>query len=204
MSIKANLNYLRSAGAKSGRTIMEDGREHNIADADQFRFQYDINRQAINNGAVEYGRRCSVLSAVSTSGYYYAINVAAGRELYIWLRTFVLSEGVYEVDLVSAPSGYTGGNNAYRKTLSDGGSDTVSAHIVCGVTPVDLDELQVIMQYPWVDTGVGQGNKNVAGADATLGVVTTFKGSTNLIRVKRTVLGDFRSSIFAVGWEESA
>jgi len=183
---------------------MEDGREHNIADADYFRHHYNINRQAINNGAVEYGRRCTVLSTVSTTGYYYAINVPTGRELYIWIRTFALSEGVYEVDVVSAPSGYTGGTNAYRRTLASGGASAVSANIVCGVTPVNAGELQVVMQYPFVDTGTGQGNRTVSGADAALGVITTSTGNNNLIRIKRTVAADFRSSIFAIGWEQAA
>jgi hypothetical protein len=202
VGIIENLARLQRGAAKDGRLIRNTGEVHNPADADAFRFRYDLLAQTINNGAAEFGRRCTVTSEVSNVGYYYALSVPQGRELFVWQRTFVLSEGVYEVDVVSAPSGFTGGNNAYKTTLSANGPSTVGAQIVCGVTPVDAQELTVIMQFPFVDTGVGQGNRPVAGADATLGVLTTFTGSTNLIRVRRTVQAEFRSSIFAVAWEE--
>lgn len=167
-----------------------------------FQRRYSLLTQTINNGAVEFGRRCAVTSAVSNVGYFYGLAIPEGRRIHIWRRDLEVTQGVYEVDLVSAPSGFTGGNKAYRKVLYQGGAATVGTDVWCGVTPVNTEELATVFQFPLIDTGTAIGAGRVEGAAAKDGTLKSFRDGSVLIRVRRTTAGAFTSSIGLIAWEE--
>jgi hypothetical protein len=186
----------------SARVITDAGEFYNWADYMALQERYSLLRQTVENGAVEFGRRCTVPSAQSTTGYYYAFDIPQGREVSVWQRDLVLSEGLYEIDLVSAPDGWAGGNTAFKRQLRAGSTQTVQSDIICGVTPNNAGNLTTIMQLPWVDTGEGQGNRRAGGAAAIPGALTLLSEDAVLIRVRRTTAAEFRTSILALAWEE--
>lgn len=166
-----------------------------------FQNRFDLLRQTIQNGASEFGKRCPVPSAVSTTGYYYGLVIPPGRRLHIWRRDLVLSQGAYDVDLVRFPDGFTGGTLAFRSNLYQGGAVSVGTQLFCGVTPVGTGT--VVMELPRVDTGTAQtGQARVAGAAAVDGVLKSFTTGDVLIRVRRTEAAAYSASIQLIAWEE--
>ena len=186
----------------SGEFIQSDGSPFSLADMMAFRNRYDLLTQTIDNGAVELGKRCLVSSAVSTTGYYYGLDIPEGRRLFIWQRILEVTEGQYAVDLVSVPGGFTGGTLAYKKPLSQGATPSVQAELYCGVAPVG--EVSTIFEFPLIDTGSGLGSGRAGGAGDSDGALKTFTDGTVLIRVRRLAAASFTSSINIIAWEEDA
>jgi hypothetical protein len=194
----------RNRAPSGGAILTSGGQVFQNGDRLAFQERYDLTQQIIKNGAVEIGRRCTVPSAQSTAGYYYALDIPQGRELFIWQRDLFLSEGLYEIDLVVAPDGWTAGNEAFKRQLRSASTPTVQSELFCGVTLNNPENVNVIMQLPFVDTGEGQGNRRVGGAAAAPGALTALQANTTLIRVKRTTSAEFRTSILLIAWEEDA
>ncbi len=188
---------------QGGNVFCSDGEVFNWGDDGRLKYKYNLLRQTIENGAVEFGKRCPVLSAVSTTGYFYGLTVPEGRRLYIWRRDLELTEGRYEVDYMQYPDGFTGGVEAYKQTLTGGATPSVTAQIFCGVTPVGAGT--VIMETPLIDTGTAQtGQARAGGAGSIEGVLKSFTGDTVLIRVRRTEAANFTSSLSVIAWEDDA
>ena len=179
-----------------------DGKPFSWADIEKFNHRYSLLTQTIKNGAVEFGRRCVVSQANSTSRYYYGLSIPAGRRLYIWQRVLEVTEGVYEVDLVDSPGGFTGGNQAFKKPLSQGADMSVQTELLCGVTP--SGDVETVFQFPLIDTGSAIGSGRAGGAADVEGTLKTFTEGNVLIAIRRTAAGQYTSSIGLIAWEEDA
>lgn len=188
---------------QGGNAFCSDGSIFNWADGGKLDYTYNLLRQTIENGAVEFGKRCPVASAVSTTGYFYGLTVPEGRKLFIWRRDIEVTQGRYEVDYMLYPDGFTGGTLAFKQTLSAGATSSVTAQIYCGVTPVGSGT--VLMELPFIDTGTAQtGQARAGGAGSVDGLLKVFTGDTVLIRVRRTEAADFTSSLNVIAWEDDA
>jgi hypothetical protein len=167
-----------------------------------FQQRYDLLTQTILNGAAEFGRRCAVASEVSTVGYFYGLQVPPGRRLYVWSRDIEVTQGAYEIDLLQAPDGFTGGNPAFKHNLFQDGASTIQSEVFCGATPVNALALTTLFQFPFVDTGTAVGNARVGGSPSADAVLRSFTGANNMLRVRRTAAAAFTSSISLIAWEE--
>lgn len=197
-------DYLKKLNPVNGRLIAEDGEFWNEADWGRMQQRYSLLRQTVANGAVEFGKRTAVAEGVSTQPLYYYLQIPPGRRFFLWQRSLTLTEGRYTVDLVSVDS-VSGGVEAYKTNLSQGDGDTVQTKLFANVTVTGTP--QVIMELPLVDTGTSQtGQARVGGAAANDMVLKSFTGdgAPVLIRVQRTELGAYTSSIELIAWEEDA
>jgi len=171
----------------------------------QWRYRYDVIYQTINNGATEFGKRLLIASADSEDPLYFALQIPSDRKLIVFSRELFLSEGIYDVDLIEAPSGFTGGEVAFKSALAGGSQSIVQSDIVCGVTLNDPGEAATVMELPRVDTGQGMGNSRVGGAASKEATLKTFQEDPVILRVqKQDGADDFSAGIQMLAWEEDA
>lgn len=193
--------YLTDLLPRTGRVIREDGTTFNEADWGAIQERYNLMRQTVQNGAVEFGKRTTIDSVDSEDPLYYHLSIPPGRRFYLWQRILRLTEGTYNVDLVTVDS-VSGGVPAFKSTLSQGATPSVQTELL---TNVDITgNPVVIMELARVDTGNAVGTARVGGAADSDNVLKSFtNGSTPvLIRVQKLESGEFTSSISLVAWEE--
>lgn len=189
---------------RTGRIITEDGEAWNQADSGRFTERYSLLHQTVTNGAVEITKRTTILEADSADPFYYYLSIPEGRRFYLWQRQLSLTEGRYMVDLVRFPSGVTGGEVGYKSTLAQAGSATVGTDLLAGVTPNVPGEGVVVSEQALVDSGAGIGSSIAQSASTSEGVLKTFISTPEpvLIRITRTTVGEYISSITLIAWEE--
>lgn len=167
------------------------------------RWQYDAIYQTVLNGAAEFGKRVEVVAGDSGDPLYFALDIPAGRQFVLFLRNLYLTEGAYDVDLVTAPSGWTGGTEAFKSPLRQGAEMAVETELMCGVTPVNPGEVSVVMELPRVDTGTTLGSARTGGAAASDAVLKMFQQDGILLRVQRVDAEEaYTASISLIAWEK--
>ena len=198
-------DWLLSRQPMTGRQVKENGDPVNVADICYAGGELGSPVfQAVYNGGVEFGKRVSVASANSEDPLYFYLDIPAGRRFYLWSRILELTEGRYEVDLVSADSA-SGGTPAYKTRLYQGGADTVQTQVLTDVSVTGTP--QVVLELPLVETGTALGGSRAGGAANVSGVLKSFTADDPpvLIRVlKVDGAADFTASLAIIAWEEEA
>jgi len=194
----------RNRAPLGGGILTSDGEVFQNGDRLRFQQRYNLAFQSIENGAVQATKRTAFTGA--TSLLYYGINVPEGRRLLEFTRTIQISgPGVFNVDLLSASDGFTGGVAALKLKLSECTacpSFTVTSDVFVGATP--LGDITVLAESETIDIGTGQGQSTPSGASASEAVLKGFIGDKSIIRVQRiSGTGAWTATLNAVYWEES-
>lgn len=133
--------------------------------------------------------------------FYLGLLVPPGRRCFIASRTLKLTENEYDVDVVVAANGFTGGTEGTYSLLREGGVDAVQSRVYGGVTP--LGDITVIQPDITV-AGVAPGT---AAPPAAQNVDTPLRSwvSSPLIRITRVAGGTpYRASINVLAYEEES
>jgi len=162
-----------------------------------FQRQFDTFWQTASNGAEQITLRTTGIPELST--YYYGFTVPVGRVFVLYRRDLTLTEGAYNVDVVSSAGGYTGGTPALRTTLRAGAGQTVQTQIFGGVTPVGA---LTVRTNGFIDNGLGQGSGIDSGGTDSEDVFKMFPAGSSLLRVQQTAgSGTYTSNIRIICWE---
>lgn len=166
-----------------------------------FQRQFDTFWQTASNGAEQITLRTTGIAEGAT--YYYGFTVPPGRMFVLYRRELTLSEGSYNVDVVSASGGYTGGTPALRSTLRAGADQTVETEVRGGVTPVGtITEITNGFIDNGLSSGGGGGSGVEAGGTDSDGVIKIFPEGSSLLRVDQVVgSGPWTTNIRIIGWE---
>lgn len=190
-------SLLRQAVPRSGRAVKEDGTTFNHADWEYFREWYSLKYQTIHNGAVIISVRSS---GVDTSPYYLGLSVPEGRKLFLFHRDLSITEGNYNVDVVFAADGFTGGSIGPKFPLNDTAPNNVQSDLYAGVIPSGtITERYLGM----IDTGVDVGAGRSGGASGTEEVLQVYTGNP-MIRIDRLSTDPYRVVVQLIAWEEDA
>lgn len=181
----------------SGKMSSRNGTPKDIADWSRTQRDHDLLHQVVENGATVM----SVTSTISSEFYYYALNIPAGKNFFLWDRTLHLGEGGYRVDVVVAPDGFTGGTLAAKSALNVVEGIPVESNLYAGVTLVNAGNVTVV-EYGYVSSGTGQGSSQAEGAVSGDGVFKIFPpGNTSLLRVQRLQAENYIANLRLICWE---
>lgn len=165
-----------------------------------FQRQFDTFWQTVSNGAEQITVRTSGIAEGAT--YYYGFTVPADRMFVLYSRALTLTEGVYNIDVISASGGYTGGASALHSTLRAGATPTVQTEIMAGVTPQGA---VTEITNGFLDNGIGKGSGVEAGGTDDERVIKMFPAGSSLLRVEQVSgSGDWTANLRLIGWELDA
>lgn len=188
-------DWLLRKQPRTGRMVTEDGEFWNHADRLRFLERYDITYQTVENGAV---RMSTVQRGLQQGMYYFGLRVPAGRRLVVYYRALVLTEGVFEIDIISPADGFTGGTIATKSRLNPDSSPTVQSDLYYNVTPAGAI---TVIDEDFVDTGVGVGSSRIGGVpavDETFVIVT----GEQCLRIDSEGADPYSAALRLVAWEE--
>lgn len=157
--------------------------------------EYDLLYQTISNGASVYSHR----DEINVDVYYYGLEVASGKQFFLYDRALDLTEGYYNIDVVVASGGFTGGQEFYRSNLDSTNPSTMLSKVYSGVTPVgDI----TVIETGFEDTGTGGvGKVRASSAAGTDGVLKSFNSSNAMLRVTRLSQDSYTANLRLIGWE---
>lgn len=138
-------------------------------------------------------------SDIDQTTYYLGLLVPAGRRCFIANRRLKLSEGDFDVDVVTAENGFSGGSVGTISPLYDGVDPNVGSRIHGGVTPSGAIS---VIQPDFVYTG---GVPGVSTPPSTPDEDIPLRSwvQSPLIRiVRRNATGAYRLSINVLAYEE--
>lgn len=159
--------------------------------------EYDLLYQSISNGASVYTHR----DDIDVDVFYYGLEVAAGKKFFLFDRVLDVSEGAYNVDVVSASGGFSGGSEFLRSNLDSTNQATMQSKIYAGVTPIgDI----TVLETGFVDTGSGGFLGRAVSAAGTDGVLKAFDTSNAMLRVTRTLETEYTANLRIIGWERES
>lgn len=131
--------------------------------------------------------------------FYLGLLVPPGRRCFLASRTLKLTENEYDVDVVTASNGFTGGTMGTHSLLREGGVDSVQSRVYGDVTP--SGDIAVIQPDITV-AGIAPGESappEVRNEDTPLRSWV----SSPIIRITRTAGGrPYRISINVLAYEE--
>lgn len=169
----------------------------------QFQEKYSLINQSVNNGAVEATKRTIDIPAAQTE-IYYGFQITEGRRLLEYQRTIdFVGDGRFEIDLVTASGGFSGGIPAYKLKLSEapgGVSSTVTSDILTDTTVSgDIAVVAELTTFASGATGPSAGATASSNDRVLKGIVTPGI----IIRVSRIGgSGVWTSTFNGVYWEE--
>ena len=161
-----------------------------------FKRAYDIQWQAINNGASRLSGR---ERGVDQEVYWIGIDVGEAP-LVIWSDTLRLSEGDYDIDVFRAPDGFTDGEEGVKRCLC-GAGDPTEATLYMDVTPVDEETHETILT-DFRDAGQAQGAGRPAAAPVS-DAAFQRESAHLLIRITRQGSGAYAVSYRVECWDEA-
>jgi hypothetical protein len=176
--------------------IREDGTFFNEADARGFEQKFNLDYQAISNGAGVLSARFVV---AGESDYYLALDVPEGRSFVLFSRSLSTQEGLFYVDVVSgADNGGGTTTGTAKKTLRQGATETIQTDLLLNA---NAPSGEIVEEYGLVDTGQGQGSKRATGSVGTEGVIKVFNEKSWLKIGRQDAGDDATCSIALIGWE---
>lgn len=189
------LEYLTSRLPRSGRQILETGEAWNLADWHRFQQRYSLLYQTVENGASVLSVRAS---GVDISPYYIGLSVPSGRRLVLFFRELAITEGNYNIDVVTAANGFTGGTVGLRAPLKTDAQEIVQSELYAGVTP---DGTITERYLGMADTGTSIGEARSGGISGIDGVIQVYTGQP-MIRIERLGTETYRTVVRVIAWEE--
>jgi hypothetical protein len=162
--------------------------------------QYSLLEQTIKNGASILSIRMTGLAA--ETDHHFVIDIPAGKELALFNRDLVVTEGMYNVDAISVDSidlstGVTDGVTAPLNKVVGTSVDTVLRHKAGGAVNA------VVREFGFVDTGDAIGAARSGGTSSTEGVIKILSGPS-ILRVRKVNEGTFTTNLVFVVWEYDA
>lgn len=162
-----------------------------------FQRQFDTFWQTVDNGAEQASLRTTGIPELST--YYYGFTVPPGRVLVVFSRALALTEGRYNIDVVSASGGYTGGTPLLRTRLRADATPTVQTTVAAGVTPQGtITEIT----NGFIDNGTSKGSGVDSGGIDDENVIKLFPAGSSLLRVQQVSgTGTWTANLRLIFWE---
>jgi hypothetical protein len=182
--------------ARGGDIILSDGTRWSQSDYDKFRQDFDIDWQAVNNGATSITQRCSV----SSEFYNYGFTIPEGRELVVFSYSLRVGEGAYEIDTLRAPDGFTGGNEALKHPLKSSSTSVVSTQVFCGATLAA--GTPTVIEKDFIDSGTAIGVSRAGDSVTDEGTLRIWRAVDNIvIRIKRLQANAYITRLRMKVWE---
>jgi hypothetical protein len=182
-----------------GNVFKSDGKPFNWADGVALSNRYDLLNQTINCCASIISIRLENLAA--TTDHYFLLDIPEGKNLALFNRQLVVSEGRYLVDAVSVDAiNLTGANLGVTAPLNKVSGLTVTTelkHVAGGATN------PVVREFGFIDTGTAIGAGRAGGTSSVEGVVKILSGLSPL-RVRKTNTGAFSANLVFIAWEYDA
>ena len=188
--------YLNKWTPRVGRMIMENGDTVNEADSIELNARYSLLAQTINCCASIISIRLENLAA--TTDHYFVLDIPEGKNLALFNRQLVVSEGRYFVDAVSVDSiDLTSANLGIAAPFNKVSGLTVTTtlnHVTNTATN------PIVREFGFIDTGTAIGSGRSGGTSSVEGVIKILSGLSPL-RVRKTDTGAFSANLVFVGWE---
>jgi len=168
----------------------------NIKDWERIQAKYSSLYQTINNGM---SRMSKVMRNVQTFPYCIGLDVPDGRELFVFDRRLQLSEGDFNIDVVLATNGFTGGTVSRKSRLRAGSVNTIQSNLYMVVTSSGTIS---VLDEDFVDTGTALGSARTGGAPAVEGVIVSIMGKS-MLRITSQNVDPITVGIRLLVWETS-
>lgn len=183
---------------QNGRYLAEDGTEVNFADIEQFRHQYDVVNQIVNNGAILFTCRFNIASQGTV---FIVLDPAAGKKVSLFHRDLALTEGKYYTDVVKVSS-YGSEQQPTNKavnTMNVLNSVTFTSSFFVDAASVVVSN---VLEYGLVDSGTSSGNRVAAGVVGNSEIYKIYSGEPVALRVSKQNVGTGEGVLNLVLWEE--
>jgi len=169
-----------------------------VAEWLRFKQTYDVQWQTFRNGATKFTH---AQVGVDQEVFSFGIDVPEGRELIVFSESFRLTENAYEIELLRAPDGFTGGTEITKDTMRDNGVETVQTDVYADVTPSGTLTLR---EEDAIDVGSTPGAGRISSV-ASLDDVLVTMTAPHIVRITRVQGNSSYTLAFRlIAWEEDA